>query len=158
MLSPPLDEASETLNKIKFGTTDGAVSALRHTSETASSSENQAAKPPNKRGLEQHAAEEEGQPKRGKFAADPNVKASGSATVETKVLEKSILATGDPAMVDEGASSPDEPVESKKPVKKLEPKSKPTPKKAAAASRRGPPACSECKRRKVCNTSKLNLL
>lgn len=130
-----------------------AAAALQTTSPTAASitapemREDQASKQINKRKPEEHAAEDDERPKRRKVATTGIVETVQSAPVEAEALDEATVGV---EATDEGStSSADELAESKKSPSKPKPKAKAASKKKAAPSHRGPPACPECKRRKV---------
>lgn len=120
--------------------------------------EDQAAKQPNKRRREGNAAEDDESPKRQKTATDAIVEPTLSEPVEVEALKETAMQIGDGTADRDETPPADELVKPKKAARKAKAKAKALPKKEAAPSRRGPSACPECKRRKVCHGSKLCLL
>lgn len=110
--------------------------------------EDQAAKRWNKRIREEHATEENAQPKSKKSATEADVKATHTAPAGTEALDETTADHNDGIATESGASFADELAESKASTKKSKPKRKTAPSKKAATSRRVP-ACATCKKRKV---------
>lgn len=115
--------------------------------------ENRTDKRSNKRIREEHATEENAQPRSKKPATEADVKATHTAPTESEALDETTVDHSDGIATGNGASSADELAESKTSTKKSKPKRKTAPAKKAATSRRVP-ACATCKKRKVRHTLK----
>lgn len=109
--------------------------------------EDQVARQDSKRMPEELATDNDERPKRRKIVTTDPVDAAQSAPVEAEDPDEATVGV---EAADEGkTTSADEPAESKETPSKSKLKAKAASKKKAAPSRRGPPACPECKRRKV---------